>query len=292
MPSTRAQQNAFERDLLKIEAAFGRDLARLLRKSARATSVAEIARMIEAQNFAGIEAAFAAAIDPEALRDLTSRRLTLTVRRGSEAANVDLIGRIRRTSDAAGFEFAITENVQNFIDEKTASAVVGIEAPTVGEIRGFVSTGLEQGLSPTQTAESVREIVGLHPQYQQAVENRLSAQLAAGVPRDRAVANAKKHAEQLRRTRSRTIARTESGRAMAFGRQERWIQMQNQGIIGVDAEREWVTALDEIVGDDHRQMHGVRAILGQPYPVTPNGNIVFVPEEDRPNCRCTEVLRA
>lgn len=78
------------------------------------------------------------------------------------------------------------------------------------------------------------------------------------------------------------IARTETSAAYNTGKYEGGAQ--NPDIVG----GEWIGVLDNRIRESHAEMHGTRALIGEPfgngllYPGDPNG-----PPEEVINCRCT-----
>jgi len=107
-----------------------------------------------------------------------------------------------------------------------------------------------------------------------------------------------RYAENMRRYRSETIARTETMRTMNAAKQESFKQMADAlGIDHADVERTWVATLDSKTRDTHAEMNR-ETVVGIDTPFTsPSGEELMYPGDptasgdETINCRCTMVVK-
>lgn len=137
-------------------------------------------------------------------------------------------------------------------------------------------------------AEAVRRIkleVGLLPQHTKAVNNYRKTLLNTGTPRGKANQLAEQYTKRLLKYRANMIARTEVARATGIGQTEFWRQMRDQGALPAQANRVWITAMDERACDFCRSMDGQVATIDGGWD-TPNGYMEY-PQASHPHCRCS-----
>lgn len=137
-------------------------------------------------------------------------------------------------------------------------------------------------------AEAIRRIkleVGLLPQHTKAVNNYRKTLINAGTPRGKANQLAEQYTKRLLKYRANMISRTEVARATGIGQTEFWRQMRDQGALPAQANRVWITALDERACDFCRSMNGQVATIDGGWD-TPNGYMEY-PQASHPHCRCS-----
>jgi SPP1 gp7 family putative phage head morphogenesis protein len=123
------------------------------------------------------------------------------------------------------------------------------------------------------------------------IKNQIQRELVQGYEGGESIAQV---ADRIRgvfdvaKSRARTIARTEMGSAATEGR---FLAINRSGF----KEKEWFTALDERVREQHRLMHGRKVRVGEMW-VMPDGSSLRHPGDyDGPahqviNCRCVEIV--
>lgn len=90
--------------------------------------------------------------------------------------------------------------------------------------------------------------------------------------------------------RAETISRTESMRALSSGQKLAWDAVIDGGKISRGRlVKTWVTARDERVRDEHREMEGVTIDYDEQFEM-PNGDLTWGPPYD-PNCRCVAFIK-
>lgn len=206
----------------------------------------------------------------------------------------------------------------NFLDPRTIDAVRQMETRSLGVlkddvravVRQAVENGLVTGASPSTTARTIREAVGLAPNQLEAVRNyerALRGDKSAGNPltrelRDRRFDSAVKKgaltdeqiAKMTQRYRERFIAfnaetnaRTATVDAMRLGQRLSWEQAVQRGDVdGGTLWKRWVTVMDGRERPEHAEANGIEVPFDQVFPV--DGG-VMVPGESTWNCRCSAI---
>ncbi|KKN31211.1 hypothetical protein LCGC14_0826340 [marine sediment metagenome] len=176
---------------------------------------------------------------------------------------------------------------------KSANLIVEVSTEQVATVRSVIAEGLTSGKGARVVAVELRETIGLHRRYATAVDRfreRHLTQLIKQHPRTpisvlqgRADAKAARYADRLRRSRAKTIARTELQRAANEGQRQAWQQAVQAGELEVtNAEREYIATLGgHAVCDDQ---DGIRIPWDGEFPVAGDPPI-------HPNCGCTFGLR-
>ena len=172
-----------------------------------------------------------------------------------------------------------------------------VESRTVGTTASSIFQQL-QTVTPTPTARDFGQSIGanlngLTERYERAVMNRVASvadDLAArGITGEKALERMRKegdkYATKLRRTRSRTIARTERMMAHNQARLLSYQQAIDSGLMSREYSRKvWSTGPFDVC-PICVAMSGVEAKVADPFTL-PNGAQVQAPP-GHPNCRCT-----
>lgn len=153
---------------------------------------------------------------------------------------------------------------------------------SMGALRATLTDGINRGRNPLKLAKDLRDTIGLTEPHARAVAKRSADLLAQGLPQAKVDKLTEKYREKLLKLRARTIARTESLAAVNNGRQELWNQLIEDGAFEEGQEKEWSTAGDDAVSDEHQEWDGMKVLVTEEFP---QGN-----PPTRPNCRCTVVL--
>lgn len=221
----------------------------------------------------------------------------------------------------------LDQSVSRFSQRLTATRlriVQGLEVEQRRILSQILQDGFTQGLNPRETARRVRASIGLTPRQTSAVtnyENLLRTGNLEVLNRelrdrrfDRTIRRTFKDGDTLTEAqisrivdryrqryidfRARTIARTESLRAIHQGVFEAYEQAVDQGVIEADKiSRTWVTAGDERVRDSHSPMNGqITPGLETPF-ISGDGNLLLFPGDpaappsDTIQCRCSVATR-
>jgi hypothetical protein len=162
-------------------------------------------------------------------------------------------------------------------------------------VRTIIARGLAEGRSIDAVAAEVRSVIGLHPRWANAVANRrraLEGQKNPPAPA-RIDVLVTQYRDRLLTHQARTIARTETMRALNLGTHEGHRLAVATGAYPEGVVREWVTApLDGPSGKRVcpvcRPLSGTQVGLEEPWQ-TANGPVLTPPAHAA--CRCRVVLK-
>jgi hypothetical protein len=187
----------------------------------------------------------------------------------------------KKTVDVT-FGFDGTSDDAIRVAERQAGAMVKrITEETTAAIRGAVSRMLRDGVPPYDAARTIKSTIGLNEPQTQAVLNYRERLIDGGLHTGAVNAAVDRYANKLLDVRARTIARTEIMDALNTGQDEAWQEAQAEGLLGKDAEKEWITA-DPC--DDCEEYDGETVGIGEEFE---EGDPPL-----HPNCRCTIGLAA
>lgn len=204
-------------------------------------------------------------------------------------------------------QFSITTPVEQMFNYVDGSAVnyartrAGQLVRAINEsnrlaIRQLIVESFIEPRTVDQTAEMIRQIIGLHPRWARAVRNfhdtnyrrMLDDGLSVGQAQNRANELAARYRDKLIRRRAEMIARTEVQQAQNFGREMGWVASDRAGLIDPRTQKEWRTApLGSRYGPPCpicTALRGTRV----PWNGTFDNGMHMPPAH--PNCRCTAVL--
>lgn len=206
---------------------------------------------------------------------------------------------------------AMDPRVVLFAREQVGELIVAVDEDVRAAVRIVVALGQEQGLTLTQQARAIREVVGLPPNWANAPLNlrkdilagdvaaatgrRLSAADKAQIRKriakgtiDEAFLNRMqtRYTESLISLRSQTIARTENHRAANNGQREGWKQAVEQGALPKTLRRHIIVVPDDRLRATHAAVPGLNPDGREldEFFDTPMGRMLQPPWE--PSCRC------
>ncbi len=225
-----------------------------------------------------------------------------------ESANmsVGFLPRVRKAHVASDIRFDVTNPlVFEFIRDKSATLVTGIDLATRLSIRNVISRSFREGRTVSQSAREIRGMIGLTNAQALAVENlrltleqnafdALPENVMGQLRRARAIGPArqgqidaviKRYTERLVRDRARAIARTETIDAAVRGQNELWKQAVRDGFLDPSTHQiAWIVTPDDRLCQrckDQKRLYPFREINGV------YGNGVSGPTLHT-NCRCAE----
>lgn len=226
----------------------------------------------------------------------------------AQAAIKDLPARV---STSLSFNL-IDQRAVDWLNRYTFDQVQQITADMRQTIQQTVLRAFREGGHPYEQARTIRGAIGLTARQEMAVANyrraleegRLSETLERALRDgryDRGVLSAirngrtldqeridrmvQRYRERYLQYRAQTIARTESIRAANQGRMESWRQAREQGLIGDDAQREWIVSGDERTCAVCNDLDGETRGLDEEF--APG---IMQPPDPHPDCRCSLAL--
>ena len=213
-------------------------------------------------------------------------------------ANMDFknIANLKIGADAkAGFNLKFDRTNPNslaFAQARAGQLITSIDGYTQVAIRDIITNGFAQQVAIPALAAQIKNVIGLHPQWAQAVvnyqQNQVKSLLDAGLgdvaARSKAQDMTTKYADNLRGARATMIARTEVQIAQNQGRYDGWQQANDAGIIDATSTKTWIVAKDERTCPDCMELDGETVGWEDDF----SSGETMPPLH--PNCRCTAVI--
>lgn len=206
---------------------------------------------------------------------------------GANSAHSELPKRMQKLANSIDM---LSPAATGLLNEEGSRLVTNVSNQTRRAITESLEDVVLRGVPPTRAARQIRDLVGVNRVQAGALIKQREALEAQGVKQsviDKIIA---RRTKKMIRQRAKTIARTEAIRAVGQGRQRMWDQLGEEGIVPPNTQKKWITAMDERVGSDHRVMNGEVVGIGEAFFIPETGQSVQVPNESRPNCRCTAIL--
>jgi SPP1 gp7 family putative phage head morphogenesis protein len=179
-----------------------------------------------------------------------------------------------------------------YASRRAGQLIQSIDDLTRQSIRKIIIDSFNEGIDVRRTAVRIKNIIGLHPKWADAVtkfeKNELDRLIKAGVKEAKALERSQKaataYADRLRGARAKTIARTEIQIAQNEGRMEGYRQADEAGYIAPETMKMWITAPDE------RTCDICAPLDGEVVPWLGTFSIGLEKPIVHPNCRCTFVI--
>ena len=194
-------------------------------------------------------------------------------------------------------EFTLSFNKTNpnslaFAARRAGALVTSIDEMTRNAIRKIIVDAFNEQLDYRAVAKRIKNIVGLHPRWADAVvkyeKNEFARMVKMGIKeqtaRTRAQERAVRYSDQLKSKRAAMIARTEIQIAQNEGRYEGWKQAFDEGFVDPQATKMWITAQDERTCPICAPLDGEVVSWNGVFSIGLERPIVH------PHCRCTMVI--
>ena len=195
-------------------------------------------------------------------------------------------------------EFKMSFNKTNpnslaFARRRAGELITSIDTLTRESIRRTIIDAFNEQLDYRATAKRIKNVVGLHPRWADAVTKfekdefarLLKRGLKEEVARTQAMERASRYSDSLKSKRATMIARTEIQIAQNEGRQEGWNQAAEQGYVDVESQKMWIIAQDERTCEICTELDG--EVVGWNETFSSGHE---TPGRVHPNCRCTMVI--
>jgi SPP1 gp7 family putative phage head morphogenesis protein len=274
-------------------------LSRLLNQISITGDVAAINRaLMESVSFGGVDAIREISRIAPVLALPAFMPTKVQVLNPESLANMDFTKVPRWASNAPDkIKFNLSFNKTNpnslaFAERRAGELIKSIDEATRQSIRNIITDSFANQVSPQITAMRIKNVIGLHPKWAEAVvefEKRETARLIkAGVTEAKAAKTAQSsaaaYADRLKEARATTIARTEIQIAQNQGRYEGWKQAADAGYVDPASTKTWITAKDERTCDICGPLDGETVPWLGIFSVGLEAPVVH------PNCRCTMVI--
>ena len=152
-------------------------------------------------------------------------------------------------------------------------------------LRGVIEELVSGAIPKSEALRRIMLEVGLLPTHAIAVRNYRATLLGSGTPMPKVKTLTEAYTKRLLKYRADMIARTEVARSIGIGQTEFWKQMQAQGFLPPDANRVWITSIDEKTCEFCGPMNGLVASIGGGWQ-TSKGYLEY-PQASHPHCRCS-----
>jgi SPP1 gp7 family putative phage head morphogenesis protein len=274
-------------------------LNRLLNQISITGDAAAINRaLMESVNFGGVDAIREISRIAPVLALPAFMPTKVQVLNPESLANMDFTKVPRWASNAPEkIKFNLSFNKTNpnslaFAQRRAGVLIKSIDESTRQSIRNIITDSFANQVSPQITAMRIKNIIGLHPKWADAVvefEKRETARLIkAGLSESKAAKTAQSsaaaYADRLKEARATTIARTEIQIAQNQGRYEGWKQAADAGYVDPASTKTWVTAPDERTCDICAPLNGETVPWNGLFSIGLEAPVVH------PNCRCAMVI--
>ena len=246
----------------------------------KAISLLKLAIAIEKGDVVGVHRVFTDARIDKELREATAllQRLTLEGMRLTQAS-LQVGGAFHQRSPLA----------IRAAEQQAGVLVTRVGRETRLAIRQAIVSSLRDGITPYQTAQRIKQVIGLSERQatalsafrrEQATVGKTVAQIDAAVVRYR---------ERLLRQRAMLIARTETMAASHAGQQAAWQQAQRDGLLPLGARRKWIVTPDDRLCPRCQAMRGQEVGINEPFQ-SDEGPVMNPPLH--PQCRCAQGIVA
>lgn len=220
---------------------------------------------------------FAAALSSDA-REVITRILF-------DAAKVE-VENLRRMNAEYQLRFDMRNSrAEKWIEEHTADLVTQVTDETRHAIRDIIHDAFEHGGHPYETAQKIREYVGLTRRDATAVLNYRRKLEEKGTDPAAADRWASQYADRLLRRRAENISRTETIMAANAGQHAVWDEAVADGVIDPKRWRkEWIVTNDDRLCPICAAMRGEKVKLDEAF----SAGVPHPPAH--PSCRCAQGL--
>lgn len=155
-------------------------------------------------------------------------------------------------------------NSLKFAQNRAGQLITSIDEMTRMAVRKIIIDAFNEQIDVRATAQRIKNVVGLHPRWADAVVKYEKEQLdllkRTGMNEAKALKTAQerasRYADQLKSKRATMIARTEIQIAQNEGRYEGWKQASDAGFVDPQSQKMWITAKDERTCDECAPMDG------------------------------------
>ena len=135
-------------------------------------------------------------------------------------------------------------------------------------------------------------VVGVADVTRMKIKRIVADRIANGDTIDDTADNLRREIRKINKTRSITIARTETGAARNFG------ALEGAKMTGLELEKEWLAFQDDVTRPDHANEDGMTVDINEPFVLSSGSRLMFPADPsmgadaaDVINCRCTVVFK-
>jgi DNA topoisomerase-1 len=197
---------------------------------------------------------------------------------------------LKRTSRIAADIRTLLPRDQHFFDssnpasiewarEHAGKLITGMKEDAKAAVRTIIADGIEQGRSVKDTAELLKDAVGLTERQGNSLLDLRDQLEEEGLSKSEIRDELAARSEEMTDDRAEVIARTETMAAANEGQQELWDQAIEKGLLTGAEMKEWIYTPDGNACDDCEELDGQTVPVDEEFP---DGDPPL-----HPNCRCT-----
>lgn len=198
------------------------------------------------------------------------------------AAALHTTGRLVRIAKDSSKDLAVA-----WAREHSSELIQGISDESKAAVRVAVSDTIDRGVGYEQSAQQIKDAVGLSERQAQAVSRYRTGLEETGVRPDIVDRRTEAYAERLLINRAETISRTETIAAASQGQLQAWEQAAADGLIRKDSGKTWLVTPDDLACPICQGLDGVTIPRDEMFQ-TDFGPVDAPPAH--PNCRCAMTL--
>ncbi len=172
-------------------------------------------------------------------------------------------------------------------EKRAAVLVTRVTHETRKAIRTIIAASISDGISPRESAQLIKPLIGLTDRQAKAVLNQRKADARKGLTQAQIDARSAKYSAKLLKQRAMMIARTELIAAATEGQIALWKKAQADGLLPPWTRKQWMVTPDDRLCPRCAALDGVSVLLHEPF--TEGTNAVSGPPLHT-QCRCTLVI--
>jgi len=165
-----------------------------------------------------------------------------------------------------------------------AKLVKDVSDETRAALRAMIVRAIREKIPPFEIARVIRSSIGMHSRDAMAALTFREHLVNQGLRSDRVDTLYARYVARKIRERAKTIARTEILGSLNAGVEESFLQARRDGLLGNDAQKEWITTADDITCPICLPLDGQRVPIAESFS-TSLGPRKAPPVH--PRCRCT-----
>jgi hypothetical protein len=224
--------------------------------------------------------------------------LAVDLRAGFHAGAEQGLMTLENVGMAMSFRYIDTHTVE-YARSHLPKLVQSLRANARMLTREIVTEAVEGKWTPYEAAQSIRDWIGLTPQYASALSAFEEDLVQRGIDEDKILARVEKKELSYLKLRAETIARTEIQTAANQGQLATWDEAIMQGLLPKTVRKVWLTAPDERLCEECEALGESESVLLHEVfmddegdeDVTSFGEPLITPPV-HPNCRCTMVIES
>lgn len=173
------------------------------------------------------------------------------------------------------------KNAGEWAERYGAERIYGITNASRDAINSFVSGAITEGMPVSELASHIGDVLGTDQRFARAALNYRNSMLAVGTKPARVQTLTRDYVRRAASQRAKTIARTETMSALAYGQRTALSVASSTGLLAADARMVWIAAPG--CCDRCTKLNGVTTGINGVWTIE---GMQFDSPPMHPNCRC------